>query len=109
MGGIKPDPEMPGFKNILLKPYFVEGLDNFSAEHDGPYGKIMSSWKKEENKIIYSIVVPPSSTATVWLHGKNVLLEGKTIEDSDHAELVYQDDQEYKVQLESGSYAFVVE
>ncbi len=79
LGGIKPDPKQPGFKNVLLKPYFVEGLDSFSAEHDGPYGKIISSWKKEDNKVFYSVTIPPNSSATISLSGKQILIDNKSI------------------------------
>ena len=58
LGGIKPDPENPGFKNILLEPHFVEGLDQFEASFMAPAGKVFSSWKKEPGKIIYQVSIP---------------------------------------------------
>jgi alpha-L-rhamnosidase len=67
LGGIKPDPEQPGFKNILLEPHFVSGLDHFEASHEGPDGTIFSSWKRSGKQIIYSVTVPPNSTATLRL------------------------------------------
>lgn len=67
LGGIKPDPQQPGFKNILLEPHFVEGLNHFEATHTGPFGKIVSSWKKEGGKILYSVVIPANSTAAIIL------------------------------------------
>ncbi len=71
LGGIKPDPAFPGFKNILLHPYFVSGLDHFSAEHESPYGTIHSSWKREGDKIMYTVTVPANATATITLDIKN--------------------------------------
>jgi len=67
LGGIKPDAEQPGFKNILLEPHFVNGLDHFEASHEGPYGTIFSSWKRSGKQITYSVTVPPNSTATLRL------------------------------------------
>lgn len=67
LGGIRPDPEQPGFKNILLEPHFTKGLDHFEASHAGPYGTIHSSWKSSGKKIIYTVIVPPNSTASVRL------------------------------------------
>jgi alpha-L-rhamnosidase len=68
IGGIYPDPAQPGFKNILLEPHFVRGLGQFEATHESPYGTIVSSWKRNGRKIIYHVVIPPGSTATlkVW-------------------------------------------
>jgi len=63
LGGIAIDERNPGFKNILLKPNFVQGLDYFKASHNGPYGNIVSSWKREGNAVIYDVAVPANSTA----------------------------------------------
>ncbi|MFT3935101.1 MAG: family 78 glycoside hydrolase catalytic domain [Chitinophagaceae bacterium] len=69
LGGIKPDAASPGFKNVLVKPNFVKGLDNFSCSHSGPYGNIVSGWKRERNKVIYQLSIPANASATVDLPG----------------------------------------
>jgi len=82
IGGIKADPLQPGFKNVILEPHFVPGLDHFEASHFGPFGKIVSSWKKERGNITYDVTVPANSTATVRLTGierKQVYLDGKLV------------------------------
>ncbi len=71
LAGIRPDSEQPGFKNILLEPHFVEGLNQFEASHKGPYGTIISSWKKNGKKIVYNVTVPANSTASLTLELKN--------------------------------------
>lgn len=73
LGGIKPDPDQPGFKNVILEPHFVQGLNQFEARHTGPYGEIVSSWKREGGKILYHVVIPPNSTATLRLENGNVM------------------------------------
>lgn len=65
IGGINIDPQFPGFKNVLLTPHFIEKLDHFESEHTGPYGKIVSSWKRKGDAIEYSVTVPANSTATI--------------------------------------------
>ena len=75
LGGIKPDPEQPGFKNILLEPHFVSGLDHFKASHQGPFGEILSSWRRSDGMILYSATIPPNSRATLHLGGKDISLE----------------------------------
>lgn len=67
LGGIKPDPVHPGFKNVLLEPNFVTGLDHFEATHDSPYGTIRSSWKRVGQGILYSVTITPNSTAMLKL------------------------------------------
>lgn len=83
LGGIYTDEQQPGFKNILLKPNFVEGLNQFEATHNGPSGLIVSSWKRSGKGVIYNVTVPPNSTATVYLPvaGKQkAYKDGKTVE-----------------------------
>lgn len=74
LGGIFPDEKHPGFHHILLRPHVVAGLDSFSAEHEGPFGRIVSSWKTEKGTIEYTAIVPPNSSADLELdvHGKVV-------------------------------------
>ena len=99
-GGIKPDPDQPGFKNVLLEPHFVAGLNQFKATHNGPYGTIRSSWKRTGKKISYGVEVPPNSTATVRLpviKGVQLYLDGKRQPVSVNG---------FTTQLSSGSYQF---
>lgn len=70
LGGIKPDPAKPGFKNILLQPHFVPALNHCEVTHQSPYGTIVSSWKRTGKKVMYTAVVPPNSTATLVLGDK---------------------------------------
>jgi len=72
LGGIAPDENAPGFKNILLKPNFVEDLDVFKATHDGPNGKIVSKWTRNGKTITYTCEVPPNSTAALSLKGGEI-------------------------------------
>ncbi len=65
LGGLKPDEQRPGFKNVMLRPNFVSGLNEFEARHTGPYGEIVSSWKRSGSSVFYDVVVPANSTATV--------------------------------------------
>ena len=70
LGGINAG--SPGFKHILLHPHIPIGLDSFSAEHECPCGTIKSGWVTTNNKIIYTAIVPPNTTADLVLdiHGK---------------------------------------
>ncbi|WP_447640945.1 MULTISPECIES: family 78 glycoside hydrolase catalytic domain [Chitinophagaceae] len=99
LGGIKPDEKNPGFKNIILTPNFVEGLDYFNAEHVGPYGKIVSSWQSNKKEIQYAVTIPSNSTATIRfdeLHGKNVYLNNKRIQNI------------ASIEITSGKYTFII-
>lgn len=93
LGGIHPDPNKPGFKHIILEPHFVNGLEYFNAEYIGPYGKIESKWKKKEDVIYYTAMIPPNSTATLSLQAASVELNGKVKKGENNV---------FKLQLNSG-------
>lgn len=67
LGGIKPDPDQPGFKNIILHPSFVEGLTFAESSHISPYGKIISNWTRKKKNVTYFVTIPANSTADLFL------------------------------------------
>lgn len=67
LGGIRPDPVSPGFEHIILRPNFVKDLPEFEAEYKSPHGCIVSAWKSNKNKIVYTVEIPANSTATLYL------------------------------------------
>ena len=67
-GGIRPDPEYPGFKEFILAPSILEGLDSVYCTYHSPFGQIVSNWKKEgRDGYIYELKVPEGSSANVIL------------------------------------------
>jgi alpha-L-rhamnosidase len=77
LGGIKPDESTPGFKHFFLQPSFIKGLDQFEAKHDGPFGNVISSWKRSGQRIAYHVVVPANSTATITFPVGKTIYNGK--------------------------------
>lgn len=67
LGGINPDADNPGFKNILLKPLFPGALSRFKAVHDSPYGRIISEWTRKGRNITHEIIIPANSTADLFV------------------------------------------
>lgn len=103
LGGLKPDQEKPGFRNVLLEPNFVKGLNSFQISHKGPYGEIQSGWKRDGKKVVYSVVIPANSSATVNLRGVEIKRNGKTVYEVKKAESNI-----YTTHLPSGTFEFEV-
>ncbi|MBN8456967.1 MAG: family 78 glycoside hydrolase catalytic domain [Verrucomicrobia bacterium] len=70
LAGIRPDPGAPGFKNVIIRPAIVGDITWVKASHTGPYGTISSHWKRDGARITLEVVIPPNSTATVFLPGR---------------------------------------
>ena len=68
LGGIRPDPNYPGFKEFILNPSMPEELDYVKSSYYSPFGKIVSNWRKNSSEsYIYQITVPEGSVANVLL------------------------------------------
>ncbi len=70
LGGIQPDPAEAGFRHILLQPCTVTGLDWIRSWHRSPRGMIESRWTREKDSIDFEITIPPASTGTLVLPGR---------------------------------------
>jgi alpha-L-rhamnosidase len=108
LGGIFPDERNPGFRNVILKPSFVTGLEYFEAEHDGPYGKIVSSWKREGEKIAYKVVIPANSTATLYISAADILENGKKLTSNEFINTEKDEKGNYMLFLKAGQYNFTI-
>lgn len=106
LGGIHPDEQQPGYKNVILKPNFVQGLNQFEASHEGPYGNIVSSWERKGKRIEYRVEVPENSTATLHLKGNRMRENGRSVNENDRIEIVKQEKGTQVLQLQAGSYSF---
>lgn len=51
------------YNRILLRPYIPKDLDWAKASVGTLRGTIESSWKKENGKVVWNVVVPPNRTA----------------------------------------------
>jgi alpha-L-rhamnosidase len=67
LAGIRPDPEQPGFKRIIMRPTPVGDLTSVKASHESPYGEIVSEWRREGNQFTWKVTLPANTTGTVYL------------------------------------------
>jgi len=67
VAGIDIDPKNPGYKHIILAPHPGGGMTNVNAELLTLYGKVVSSWKFENEEFVYEVNIPANTSATVIL------------------------------------------
>jgi alpha-L-rhamnosidase len=67
LAGIKPDPDQPGFKAIIMRPEPVGDLNFVRATHRSPYGLIASEWRRDTKSFYWKVQIPVNSTATLFI------------------------------------------
>ncbi|MDZ7371065.1 MAG: glycoside hydrolase family 78 protein [candidate division KSB1 bacterium] len=109
VAGIEIDEQAPGYKHVIIQPHPGGGLTWARAEHESMYGKIVSSWKLQDGKMLLEVVVPPNTTATVILPKiapEQVMEQGKRLRDIKGVLGFEQKDQKLVIRIGSGSYQF---
>jgi alpha-L-rhamnosidase len=110
LGGILPDPKKPAFKHFTLRPGLVKSVDWVKCSYQSPYGEIVSNWSREGRTLTVEVVVPPNTTATVYVSAKNldnVTESGKKISKACGIQFKQIENGKVVVEVESGSYKFV--
>ena len=68
LGGIRPDPDHPGFQEFYVAPATPKGLEFVHCTYHSPFGKIVSNWKKLSlEDVQYEIEVPAKTSANIRL------------------------------------------
>lgn len=70
LAGIRPDPMNPGFKHFTLRPSIVTSVDWVKCSYQSPYGKIVSNWRRDGQKLTIEVTIPANTTATVYVPAK---------------------------------------
>jgi alpha-L-rhamnosidase len=85
VAGIDIDPAVPGFKSIIIKPHPGGEMNNVSASHDSPYGKVSSAWEIRDGKFTLKVQIPVNTSASVFVPttGSTVILSDSGIEAAD--------------------------
>ncbi len=65
--GIRLDPEISGYKKILIKPCPEKDLDFVKAEYQSINGLIKSWWQIKGNSFFLDVTIPVNTTAEVFV------------------------------------------
>ncbi len=109
LGGIRPDPNHCGFKNIIIKPNIVGDLHWVECWYDSVHGRIVSRWCKRGDKLVIVAVVPANATATIYVPTTRpdaVTESGKPAKQAEGATFLRFENGRAVFQVESGRYLF---
>ena len=119
LGGIRPDPEVPGFKRTIIKPLPAEGLDWAKANMETAYGSLSTSWHKTADQFQLDVVIPPNTRAEIHFpvgpdkriteSGVEIYADRKLTADADLFTLHEGSGEEIILEVGAGDYFFVVE
>jgi alpha-L-rhamnosidase len=97
----------PGYKKIIIQPQPGNRLNFAKASFESPYGSIACGWQRKGVAIVYNIVIPANTTATIKL--PNTTIE-KTTESGQYLKSLFkniqQDGSNVVIECGSGSYTF---
>jgi alpha-L-rhamnosidase len=109
LAGIAPDDSLPGFKRITFRPYFSPDLKWVKANHQSMYGEINADWDRKDNKIYYHVTIPCNTTGEIVLpKNKKLLIDNKPLSRSERVKGIYEEENEIKFVLGSGSYEITI-
>lgn len=86
LGGIRVDDDACGCDKITIEPVFASGIEEVNASFDTVRGKILSEWKRKDNRVTLKVSIPATVTAKIRFDGKTSVVRGGNHEFS--AELV---------------------
>ncbi len=59
--------DAPGFKKIIIKPQPAGDLTWVKGSYKSITGDITSDWKKEGNNFMFHVIIPPNTSATIFI------------------------------------------
>jgi len=111
LAGIGSDPAAPGFRNVLIKPTVVGDLTWVKGRYDSVRGPIVCEWRRDHDRLILDILIPPNSTATVFVptrRADSVTEGGAEAATAPHVKFLRQDPDHAVYAIGSGNYRFAV-
>ena len=71
VAGLGLDPQVPGFKKIVIRPRAGGGMSWAKAEYDSMHGRIVSDWKIEGGQFRLVTTIPANTTALIYVPAAN--------------------------------------
>ncbi len=72
LAGIRPDPEQPGFRHIIIVPKPVRNLRETRAVYHSVQGTVVSHWRLNDKDFVLKIEIPANTEATVYVPARDI-------------------------------------
>jgi len=104
------DTEGAGFKTILMKPELGQGVSWARGHYDSIHGRIRSDWNVDGMTFKWNVIIPPNTTATLYLPAnrvKDVTESGDPAQRARGVTFVRMEPNRAVFRVASGNYRFV--
>ena len=109
IAGIDLDPEIPGYKRIVIRPHPGGRMEYVHAEYDSIHGRIASGWKLENDQLTMSVTIPANTTAVIYVPAEDasqVTESGNPATDSEGVRFLRMEKDRAVFEVTSGTYVF---
>jgi hypothetical protein len=109
LAGIRSADTETGFRNIVMDPTLIAGLDSVAASLASPYGTITSKWNVAGDRFMWEVTVPVNATATLHIPAgrpEDVTANGRTLSHTRECRIVGMKEGKVVVEIPSGRYHF---
>ena len=109
LGGIDQTDNSVAYKEVLVAPQMVNGVDSVSTSFQTPYGTVVSKWIKTKEGKLVEVDIPVNSVALLELpikEGGEILENGISVSNSSDVKIVSQAVGKATIKLGSGYYKF---
>ncbi|MFP4379340.1 MAG: family 78 glycoside hydrolase catalytic domain [Candidatus Sumerlaeia bacterium] len=109
IGGLKPDPENPGFKHFFIRPKPVGDLTWAKAEYQSIHGLIKSEWRINNGLFTLNVLVPANTSATIILPAgspSDIREQGHPLEESEGVTDFSKEAHDVTIKVAAGQYQF---
>jgi len=109
LGGIDQTDKSVAYKEVLIAPQMVNGVDSVSTNFKTPYGTVVSKWTKTAVGTEVEVEIPVNASAVLEIptkEGSKILENGISISNSFDAKIISQAAGKTTIKLGSGLYKF---
>lgn len=109
LAGIRMDYAAPGFKHFIINPSVVGDLTFVDAWHESLYGRIKSSWKRDNGRLTLDVSVPVNTSASIYvpcMPGSSITETGRPASDAEGVKFIREENGKAIFEVGSGNYSF---
>lgn len=98
-----------GFKQIVIDPAVVDGLEWASGYYDSIHGRISCDWKKSGQSLTLKVSIPTNTTATIHvptIDADKITESGRPVQNRNDVDMMGMENSSALFKVGSGNYTF---